>query len=302
MAAGSAMDYNSPTARITRFFVYLFAVSVPMIIGLAVVGTTPYLLDKVPEQHRDTVAAIGDGAVLISGGNGGLFGSGGAEANAANTAVPGAVVPRRGEWSPRRPEDYPPPAGLTAGLDYSVDTTEDGYVSHWPCEHEIPVRSYEAPPGSETDLAWAVETLAFASGLPLALTGQANPFNGPTQVVEGTLQLASAQALAHSAVTLADQAGVSLQLLADSTVASLSGTGAVNGTVDLGSFTLSTGDASDTGFAGVIGGAGGLVKQGSGRFTLSGISVAGIGAAFWGVVAGVVTLAVQHWRPTIRQP
>lgn len=171
MAAGSAMDYNSPTARITRFFVYLFAVSVPMIIGLAVVGTTPDLLDKVPEQHRDTVAAIGDGAVLVSGGNGGLFGSGGADANAANTAVPGAVVPRRGEWSPRRPEDYPPPAGLTAGLDYSVDTTEDGYVSHWPCEHEIPVRSYEAPPGSETDLAWAVETLAFASGLPLHYAG-----------------------------------------------------------------------------------------------------------------------------------
>jgi benzoate membrane transport protein len=31
--------------------------------------------------------------------------------------------------------------------------------------------------------------------------------------------------------------------------------------------------------------------------TLSGVSMAGIGAAFWGVVAGVVTLAVQHWRP-----
>lgn len=30
--------------------------------------------------------------------------------------------------------------------------------------------------------------------------------------------------------------------------------------------------------------------------TLSGISVAGIGAAFWGVVAGVVTLSVQNWR------
>ena len=30
--------------------------------------------------------------------------------------------------------------------------------------------------------------------------------------------------------------------------------------------------------------------------TLSGVSVAGIGAAFWGVVAGVVTLAVQNWR------
>jgi benzoate membrane transport protein len=31
--------------------------------------------------------------------------------------------------------------------------------------------------------------------------------------------------------------------------------------------------------------------------TLSGVSMAGIGSAFWGMVAGAVTLAVQHWRP-----
>ncbi|MBP6898776.1 MAG: benzoate/H(+) symporter BenE family transporter [Burkholderiaceae bacterium] len=31
--------------------------------------------------------------------------------------------------------------------------------------------------------------------------------------------------------------------------------------------------------------------------TLSGLNMAGIGSAFWGVVAGAVTLAVQHWRP-----
>ena len=30
--------------------------------------------------------------------------------------------------------------------------------------------------------------------------------------------------------------------------------------------------------------------------TLSGLSMAGIGAAFWGLVAGSVTLAVQHWK------
>lgn len=35
--------------------------------------------------------------------------------------------------------------------------------------------------------------------------------------------------------------------------------------------------------------------------TLSGISIAGIGAAFWGVVAGMAALAVQHWRPANRQ-
>ena len=31
--------------------------------------------------------------------------------------------------------------------------------------------------------------------------------------------------------------------------------------------------------------------------TLSGVSVAGVGSAFWGVVAGSVALLVQHWRP-----
>jgi len=36
--------------------------------------------------------------------------------------------------------------------------------------------------------------------------------------------------------------------------------------------------------------------------TLSGLSVAGIGSAFWGVVAGSLALAVQHWRPTGARP
>ena len=30
--------------------------------------------------------------------------------------------------------------------------------------------------------------------------------------------------------------------------------------------------------------------------TLSGLTVAGIGSAFWGVLAGAAALAVQHWR------
>ena len=31
--------------------------------------------------------------------------------------------------------------------------------------------------------------------------------------------------------------------------------------------------------------------------TLSGVSLAGIGSAFWGVVAGALALFVQQWRP-----
>ena len=35
--------------------------------------------------------------------------------------------------------------------------------------------------------------------------------------------------------------------------------------------------------------------------TLSGVVIGGVGSAFWGVVAGAVALAVQHYRPTKRQ-
>jgi benzoate membrane transport protein len=31
--------------------------------------------------------------------------------------------------------------------------------------------------------------------------------------------------------------------------------------------------------------------------TLSGLSLGGIGSAFWGVVAGAIALFVQQWRP-----
>jgi benzoate membrane transport protein len=30
--------------------------------------------------------------------------------------------------------------------------------------------------------------------------------------------------------------------------------------------------------------------------TLSGVTVAGVGSAFWGVVAGALALVVQHWK------
>jgi benzoate membrane transport protein len=33
--------------------------------------------------------------------------------------------------------------------------------------------------------------------------------------------------------------------------------------------------------------------------TLSGVTIGGVGAAFWGVLAGAVALAVQHWRPQL---
>ncbi|MCD2261523.1 hypothetical protein K3888_02300 [Dietzia aurantiaca] len=162
------MTYWRPHPAITAV-VYLLAITVPIAIVLAVIGSSPTLLEKVPEEHRGTVAAFGDGAARLSGSDGGIFGFD--DAGASNSTVQGLPLPRHGDWSLRRPGGYPPPAGLTSGIDYSVQISEDGHITHWPCEHEIPVRSFDATPGSEGDLIWAIETLAFASGLPLRYAG-----------------------------------------------------------------------------------------------------------------------------------
>ena len=88
------MDHYSPVACATRCVIYVLAVVVPIAIALAVVGTTPSLLEKVPAEHRNTVAAIGEGAVRLSGGNGGDLRS--QVANAADATLPGAA-PGRGK-------------------------------------------------------------------------------------------------------------------------------------------------------------------------------------------------------------
>ncbi|MFN3602799.1 MAG: hypothetical protein ACK4UY_15560 [Dietzia sp.] len=151
--------------------VYLLALAVPVVLGLAVVGSSPYLLARVvPEEHRQTVAAFGAGAARLSGEGGGLF-QPAAEIGESRYTLPGAPVAHEGEWSPRRADDFPAPEGLVPGIDFAVEIVDDTYVAHWPCRHDIPVWSFEAPPGSEADLVWAVETLASASGLPLRYGG-----------------------------------------------------------------------------------------------------------------------------------
>ena len=35
--------------------------------------------------------------------------------------------------------------------------------------------------------------------------------------------------------------------------------------------------------------------------TLSGVALAGVGSAFWGIVAGALALVVQQWRPRLRR-
>ena len=94
------MTYWRPHPAITAV-VHLLAITVPIAIVLAVIGSSPTLLEKVPEEHRGTVAAFGDGAARLSGSDGGIFGFD--DAGASNSTVQGLPLPRHGDWSPRRP-------------------------------------------------------------------------------------------------------------------------------------------------------------------------------------------------------
>lgn len=98
----------------------------------------------------------------------------------------------------------------------------------------------------------------------LTLTG-AHSYTGATTINDGTLRLSSTGRLSDTtAVTVGPSGTFSMQVAAD-TIGSLSGSGSV---VLAG--TLTTGDTSNTTFSGVISGGGGLTKQGSGTFTLTG--------------------------------
>ncbi|MCX7410650.1 MAG: autotransporter-associated beta strand repeat-containing protein, partial [Planctomycetales bacterium] len=98
-----------------------------------------------------------------------------------------------------------------------------------------------------------------------------NTYTGTTTVNSGGLTLSGGSAIIDTgAVVLANVAGVVLTLSSNETIGSLSGGGTTGGNVALGNKTLTTGDATNTAFAGVVGGTGSLVKQGSGTFTLSG--------------------------------
>jgi autotransporter-associated beta strand protein len=97
-----------------------------------------------------------------------------------------------------------------------------------------------------------------------------NTYSGVTDIQAGTLQLNGGSAIIDTGAVTVAAAGT-LKLGADETVGSLAG---VSGShLDLQTFTLTSGDANNTGFAGAISGAGGLTKQGTGIFTLSGDNV-----------------------------
>ena len=104
------------------------------------------------------------------------------------------------------------------------------------------------------------------TGTGTLVYGGANTYTGTTTVNAGTLQLGAANRIADTnAITVASGATFNLNGFAER-IGSLSG----GGNVTLGAGTLTTGDATLTTFSGIISGTGGLTKQGTGIFTLSG--------------------------------
>ncbi|WP_186728909.1 autotransporter outer membrane beta-barrel domain-containing protein [Sphingomonas panacisoli] len=105
----------------------------------------------------------------------------------------------------------------------------------------------------------------------LVLSG-ANTFTGAATVTDGTLELQGGNAIGNTTAVVVNAAAgppaTSGRLLVTNaeTIGSLSGNG---GSVVL-TANLTTGDAGNTSYAGVISGAGALLKQGTGTFTLTG--------------------------------
>ncbi|WP_186417587.1 autotransporter-associated beta strand repeat-containing protein, partial [Bosea sp. CS1GBMeth4] len=96
---------------------------------------------------------------------------------------------------------------------------------------------------------------------------------GGTTIADGTLALSGAGSLAASGGLSLSGTGAGFDISGASgnrTIGALSGV--AGSAITLGANTLSFGNATNQVFAGSIGGSGGIVKQGSGRQTLSGTS------------------------------
>ena len=98
-------------------------------------------------------------------------------------------------------------------------------------------------------------------------------YTGATTINAGTLRVSGGSAIADtSPVTLANTAGVSLDLTANETIGNLSGGGVTGGNITLNGNTLTVSEAVATTYSGIVSGTGGITKQGALALTLSGVN------------------------------
>ena len=110
----------------------------------------------------------------------------------------------------------------------------------------------------------------------LLLTGN-NFYTDETEILQGTLQVSGGNAIGDSSiVSLSAYQDTTLQLLADETIGRLSGgqraTNSDNGTVAIGTHTLTINEVSSTTYAGLFTGTGGIIKQSAGNLNLTNLS------------------------------
>ena len=106
----------------------------------------------------------------------------------------------------------------------------------------------------------------------LVFTGS-NTYSGTTMIDAGTLQAGAVNTFSpNSVISMADVSGAILDLNSfDQAIAGLSGGGSSGGNVTLGSGELTVGGNNTSSiYAGIISGSGGITKQGTGSFTLTG--------------------------------
>ncbi|MFQ6759600.1 MAG: filamentous hemagglutinin N-terminal domain-containing protein [Deltaproteobacteria bacterium] len=141
----------------------------------------------------------------------------------------------------------------------------------------------------------------FSKGLDgtLELSGT-NSYTGLTTVSAGTLRLTGGAAIADTGAVDLNTSGAVLRLLANETIGSLTGIAGTSVIFENNS-TLTTGDAGNTTFAGVMSGAGGnLSKQGAGTFTLSGLNTyTGLTTVNQGTLAYGITDALDAGPVTV---
>ena len=91
--------------------------------------------------------------------------------------------------------------------------------------------------------------------------------------MSGTFKTNAVNALSpNSAIVLTNAAAAGLAILYNNSSGSLSGGGLLGGNINLNSFILTAGDATNTSYAGVMSGGGGFAKKGTGTQTLTGLS------------------------------